>query len=81
MNPTRRNKMSQLNIQKCPETGICSIVKPDGAKIDMIPSEAEQLRQASKDRDALQGILEEVDAAFAASLSSEELEQISREFK
>jgi hypothetical protein len=73
--------MASLNIQKCPETGICSILKPDGTKIDMIPSEAEQLRQASGDSDALKGVLEAVDASFTATLSADDLDQISSEFK
>ena len=73
--------MSQLNIQKCPETGICSIIKTDGTKIDLIPGEVEQLHQASGDSAALKGVLEEVDASFAATLSSEELDHISKGFK
>ena len=29
--------MDKLNIQLCPETGICSIIKENGKKVDLIP--------------------------------------------
>ena len=31
--------MSDLNIQLCPETGICSLIKADGKKVDLMPDE------------------------------------------
>ena len=71
--------MSDLNIEKCPETGICSIIKPDGKKIDLIPAEVSQVRDVSGDPDAVRQALAQVDAAFAQGLDAAEIEQLSRE--
>lgn len=73
--------MAKLNIQLCPETGICSLIKEDGKKIDMISSEADQLRQAGGDHEKIKAILTQVDATFSAALDNEELDQISAELK
>lgn len=70
--------MSDLNIQLCPETGICSIIKGDGSKIDLIPDEVSQLRDASGDRDVIRQALAEIDPDFAEGLDSEEIDQISK---
>ena len=71
--------MSDLNIQQCPETGICSIIKSDGKKIDLIPAEVSQVREASGDPDAVRQALAQVDAGFAQGLNSAEIEQVSTE--
>ena len=71
--------MSDLNIQLCPETGICSIIKSDGNKIDMIPSEVSQLRDASGNPDAIRQALAQIDAGFAEGLDSAEIDQVSNE--
>jgi hypothetical protein len=71
--------MSDLNIQLCPETGICSIVKQDGSKIDLIPNEVSQVRDASGDPDAIRQALAQIDAGFAQGLDSEEIDQVSNE--
>jgi len=71
--------MSDLNIQLCPETGICSIIKSDGKKIDMIPSEVSQVRDASGNPDAIRQALARIDAGFAGGLDSEEIDQVSNE--
>ncbi|NOY75517.1 MAG: hypothetical protein GXP32_06965 [Kiritimatiellaeota bacterium] len=36
--------MGKLIIEQCPETGICSIVKENGAKVDLTPGEAAEIR-------------------------------------
>lgn len=71
--------MSNLNVQVCPETGICSIIKEDGIKIDLMPDEVGELRNASGNPETIKQILAEVDSGFAESLEQEELDQISKE--
>ena len=71
--------MSDLNIQRCPETGICSIIKQDGSKIDMIPNEVSQVRDASGNPDAVRQALAKIDAGFAEGLDSAEIAQLSSE--
>ena len=73
--------MGKLNIQLCPETGICSMIKEDGKKIDMISSEVDQLREAAGNYEKLKTVLSQVDAAFCNELGAEELDQISAELK
>lgn len=71
--------MGDLNIQRCPETGICSIIKPDGKKIDLMPSEASDLSAIAADAEAIQESLAVIDADFAASLAAEDLAQIGKD--
>ncbi len=73
--------MAKLNIQLCPETGICSVIKENRTKIDMMPDEVVQLRQASGDTEECKAILTQIDAAFCESLDTEELHQLSDEIK
>lgn len=73
--------MAKLNIQLCPETGICSVIKEDGTKIDMVPDEVAQLREASGDTEKSRTILAQIDAAFSESLDTKELHQLSDEIK
>ncbi len=73
--------MAKLNIQLCPETGICSVIKEDRTKIDMMPDEVVQLRKASGDTEKSKEILAQIDAAFSASLDTEELHQLSEEIE
>jgi hypothetical protein len=71
--------MSELNVQMCPETGICSIIKPGGDKIDLISSEVSQVREASGEPDAIRQVLSQIDPGFAAGLDSEEIARLSSE--
>ncbi len=73
--------MSELNIQVCPETGICSIIKPDGKKVDLMPDEVSALREASGDPDAVKKTLAEVDSGFADELDATEVSQVSDTLK
>lgn len=68
--------MSDLKIENCPETGICSIVKNDGTKIDLMPNEADDVRSASNDIDKIKNIIADVDPSFLETLDKSELEQI-----
>lgn len=71
--------MAKLNIQLCPETGICSLIKEDKTKIDMMPGEVDQLRQAAGDSEKTKDILAQIDAGFTDTLDGEELKQLSNE--
>ena len=73
--------MSKLIIEQCPETGICSIVKEDGKKIDLMPDEVEELREASGNTDKIKEALENVDPKFSDALSADDLEQLSSGIK
>jgi hypothetical protein len=73
--------MAKLNVQLCPETGICSLIREDRTKIDMMPDEVAQLRQASGDTERSKAILAQIDAGFSQSLDDEELGQLSDEIK
>ncbi len=73
--------MSNLKIELCPETGICSIIKVDGSKIDLMPDEVGDIRKIKTDPKALQQALGEVDSAFAQSLDAKELAQLSKDLK
>lgn len=73
--------MNGLNVQLCPETGICSIVKADGRKIDLMPDEVSALRDAAGDQDAIRSALAEVDPDFAGGLEPGEIAQVSTRLK
>lgn len=73
--------MGKLNIELCPETGICSIIRGDGKKIDLMPNEVGDVRQASGKLDVIKQALAEVDGDFAAELGAEELQQVSSTLK
>ncbi len=73
--------MSDLNIQLCPETGICSIIKADGAKIDLMPDEVGQIRDASGKADAIKHAIAQIDSSFAEKLDSGDFDQISKSLK
>jgi hypothetical protein len=72
--------MSELNIQLCPETGICSIIKEDGKKVDLMPDEVAQLREAG-DADGVKKVLGDIDGSFAEGLDAEESAQIAANLK
>ncbi len=71
--------MSDLNIQVCPETGICSIIKEDGKKVDLMPDEVSSQRDASGNPDSIKEALGKVDSDFAQGLDSEQINQVSDE--
>ena len=73
--------MSDLNIQVCPETGICSIIKKDGKKVDLMPDEVAVLQKAFGNPDNIRDEIAKIDPAFAEGLDSEEIDQVSNELK
>lgn len=73
--------MSELNVQLCPETGICSIIKEDGKKIDLMPDEVINLREASGNADVIKKALAAVDSTFAGTLDDNEITQVANSLK
>lgn len=73
--------MSKLNVELCPETGICSIIKADGRKIDLMPDEVAAVRDAASDPDAVRTTLAEIDATFAGKLDLAEIAALSKRLK
>ena len=73
--------MDKLNIELCPETGICSIMKKDGTKVDLMPDEVKDLRMASANPDSAKQVLAQVDSSFAESLAQDELKQLAARLK
>lgn len=69
--------MSNINIEICPETGICSIIKSRAAKIDLTSPEVDAIRAADGDVDTIKAIIGEGDYGFAKSLSADEIEDIA----
>jgi len=73
--------MAKLDVQLCPETGICSIMNEQGAKIDMISAEVDQLRAAAGNPQQLKELLAQVDPSFSGALTDAELDQLTRDIK
>ncbi len=71
--------MGKLKVESCPETGICSILREDGKKVDLIADEVEQIRGAAGDVEKIKSVLSEIDESFLEDLSNETLEQLSSE--
>ena len=67
-------------VEVCPETGICSIVRDSGQKIDLMPDEVTQLRNADNAA-AAQTMLADIDPAFAAALDADTLSDIRARLK
>ena len=66
----------ELRVVVCSETGMCSIVREGTNKIDLLPSEVEELRAAGGDAAAIRKIIAGCSSAFADGLSDEEIELI-----
>lgn len=73
--------MAKLNIQVCPETGICSIIKNDGSKVDLMPDEVKNLQKALASPEGARQVIAEADATFAKGLAAEELEELKKGLK
>lgn len=69
--------MSEVTVELCPETGICSIIKDGSSKVDLIPGEVEALRAAQGDAEKLKSQIGEIDSVFSAQLSDENLSVIA----
>lgn len=67
-----------LQIELCPETGICSVMHSGAGKIDLLPDEVQAIRDAGPDLEQVRAVLAESDSRFAAALSAVEVAQISK---
>ena len=68
-----------LQIELCPETGICSIVRADNTKVDLMPDEVAAIAAAADLPDEVRAIVSGLDEAFAARLNASELAQIAKQ--
>ena len=73
--------MDGLNIQVYPETGICSIIKGNGTKVDLMPDEVNNLREALDNPESARKVIAEADEGFAKLLVPEELKQLAASLK
>lgn len=73
--------MGKLTVEQCPETGICSIYKEDGTKVDLMPTEATDILTAMGDTEKIKAAIAEADSSFAEKLDAEELQQIGNDIK
>ena len=69
--------MEKIIVEKCPETGICSLVKGGGDKTDLMPFEVDELKKLSVDDvEKIREVIGQGNEAFAKSLSPEEIKRI-----
>ncbi len=68
-----------MRVELCSETGICSIVKDNGKKVDLIKQEGDQIIGASGDEVKIKQVIAVIDSDFAESLSSDEIAQLASE--
>ena len=73
--------MAKLDIHMCPETGICSVFKEDGTKIDMMPGEVADLKDVAGDPEKIKEVISQVDKSFTDGLGDEEINQLTDELK
>lgn len=69
--------MDKLTIELCPETGICSLVKDNGTKVDLMPDEVEAIRAAGADASQIRSVIANCDADFAKALDVQALKQVA----
>lgn len=70
--------MSELIIEICRESGICSLIKP-GGRADLMPNEVTDIKDATGGAGQIRQIIAEADSKFAASLDDAELQRIAAE--
>ena len=68
-----------MRVELCSETGICSIVKDNGKKVDLIKQEVDQIIRASGDEGKIKHVIAGIDSGFAESLSSDEIAKLASE--
>jgi len=68
--------MSELIVELCPETGMCSILKEGAGKVDLMPDEASAIK-VSDDAQGIRAVIAEVDPAFAQALDADDMTAIT----
>ena len=71
--------MNEIQIERCPETGICSLVRADHSKVDLMPDEVAAIAAAAGRPEAVRAVVDGADASFAARLSPADLAQIAKQ--
>lgn len=69
--------MDKLTIELCPETGICSLIKDNGTKVDLMPDEVEAIRAAGSNAAQIRSVIANCDADFANNLDAQALKQVA----
>ena len=72
--------MGDVTVERCPETGIASIVKAGSGKVDLMPDEASALQQAAGDPAAVRAAIAECNQAFADALTDDDIQAIAARF-
>ena len=72
--------MSDVNVEMCPETGICSLIKSGTDKADLMPFEVDELKAVAGDLAKAREIIKNANTIFAEKLSDEELAEILKNF-
>ena len=70
--------MAKLTIELCPETGICSIIKDNGTKVDLMPDEVEAIRVAGSNAEEIRSVIANCDTDFAQALDAQALKQVAQ---
>lgn len=70
--------MSELVVEICPETGICSLVRDSAEKLDLMPDEVEAIRDAGGDGAQIKEIIADSDSGFAATLNEDDIIAIAK---
>lgn len=73
--------MSEVQVELCPETGICSILKDGAGKVDLMPDEVAALRDAHGDAEVIKSRIGEVDSSFSVQLSVTDVASIAGKLK
>ena len=70
-----------IRVEVCSETGVCSLIRPDNTKADLLPGEVAAIATFAEQPEAVRAVIGAADDAFAARLTTAELEQIARELR
>ena len=73
--------MSELTVELCPETGICTIMKTDAGKVDLLPDEVARIRDVSGDAEGIRAALAEADKDFAGKLDLSDLGAVAAKLR
>ncbi len=66
-----------MRVELCSETGICSIVKDDDTKVDLIQQEVDRIIGVSDDEGKIKQVIAGIDISFAENLSPDEIAQLA----
>ena len=70
-----------IRVEVCSETGVCSLIRLDNTQTDLLPGEVAAIAAFAEQPEAVRAVIGAADDAFAARLTTTELEQIARELR